>query len=108
MKVRENPTPATANNYKKSYADIVSSGSGQPTNTPGTNHPQMSTKITNTTMDNSKEKNLIITLTKMIEEMAKPNTPGNIDELLIHIGKHIQDFWKVTMPPQPLSHNGSN
>lgn len=105
-KVRENPTPANANNYKKSYSDIVSTG--QATSAPGTNHSQMSTNITNTTVDNSKEKNLIITLTKMIEEMAKPNTPGNNDELLINIGKHIQDFWKVTMPPQPSTHNGPN
>lgn len=104
IKVRENPTPATANTYKQSFADIVS---GQNINSPGPS-TQVAAKPVNIIIDNSKEKNLIIMLTKLIEDMSLKNSPGNNDELLINIGKHLQDFWKVNTPSQPVTSNGPN
>lgn len=60
-----------------------------------------------TNLSPSKESTFIITLSKMMEKMGQFNSPGNNDELLINIGKHLQEYWKVVSPSEPLTSNGS-
>lgn len=112
-KIQQNPTPAASSlTYKKSYADIVSSAQ-QPAGTLGLNQPIKTTTPTTMTnsngnTDNSKEKSLIIAITKLMENTTRLNSPGNNDELLINIGQEITNFWKVPAPSQPSTSNGTN
>lgn len=102
LKARENPTPAASiNNYKKSYADMVASTQMV---SPGKISP-----TTNPPPDTSKEKALIIAISKMFENITNKNSPGNNDELLINISKQLNDFWKdsTSLPPKPSTSHGS-
>lgn len=103
IKGRENPTPATSNNnYKKTYADIVASTSSMANSVKASPVPKT---LKNPNNDTNKEKELIIAITKMIENMGKSISPGNNDELLINIGQKIHDFWKVPISSEPTSLN---
>lgn len=115
-KMQQNPTPSGSNNtYKRTFADIVATSQEENTHSQAyPSHIKTTTNTTMTTTNNSeiitsrKEKNFIITITKIMENMASQGSTGSNDEVLINIGKELQTYWEATPLPQTSIHNNES